>query len=122
MSKYKPLLFSNDISEGIFLFEQLGRTVFHPKQWQPGHRDDIIRFKQGKHGKEFSTFKINPTVTGTLLPTLRVILAQFGDCFASEGIKRVILGYEFCIDTGDATPVYCKKPHYGSNESSIIMK
>ena len=53
---------------------------------------------------------------------LRVILAQFWDFFASEGIKRVIIGYEFYIDTGDVTPVYCKKPHYGSNGSSVIMK
>ena len=34
----------------------------------------------------------------------------------------MILGYEFAIDTGDATPVCCKKPHYGPHESKIINK
>ena len=33
-----------------------------------------------------------------------------------------MLGFEFSIDTGNHTPVCCKKPYYGPNESKVIMK
>ena len=34
----------------------------------------------------------------------------------------MILEYKFSIDTGDSTPVCCKKSHYGPHELVIIMK
>ena len=122
ISKYKPPLFSNDVDEGIFLFKSLGKAVICPKQWIPGHRNDIISYDPSQHDKEYSTLKINSKLAGALIPTLHNILHQYWDCFAAEGIKRIILGYEFCIDTGDATPVCCKKPNYGANEAAIMMK
>ena len=44
------------------------------------------------------------------------------DCFAVEGIHRVILGCEFAINSGDATHVCCKKPYYEPNETKDISK
>ena len=43
-STYEPPLFSNNIDEGVFLFEPLGRTVFQQTPWKLGHRYDIITF------------------------------------------------------------------------------
>ena len=37
-------------------------------------------------------------------------------------IFKFILGYEFNIDSGNATPVCCKKPHYGPHETNVIGK
>lgn len=121
-SSYKPPLFNNDVDEGIFLFESLGRTAFRPLPWKPGERSDIIHFNAAKDNKEFSGFKIDEDCAGPVLPILQSILHTYWYCFASIGIKRVILGYQFGIDTGDATPICCRKPHYGFHESTIIMK
>ena len=32
-----------------------------------------------------------------------------------------MIGFEFCLDTGNHTPYCCRKPSYGVNESKIIM-
>jgi len=121
-SKYKPPLYSKDLNKGIFLFESLGAAVFRPASWEPGMRTDFILFDENVHATEFNVFKINCDSAGALLSTLKQILRAYMDCFAVEGICRVIFGYEFAIDTGDATPVCCKKPHYGPNETKVIGK
>ena len=115
-------MYNKDIDDGIFLFEALGTAVFRPRPWEPGIRTDFISLIAAKHAKEFSSLKINNDVAGNLLPILKKIVTSFWDCFATEGIRRTILGYEFAIDTGDATPVCCKKPHHGPHESKIIQK
>ena len=50
------------------------------------------------------------------------MIKEFWDIFAPEGIKRYMHGFEFAIDTGSHTPICCKKPTYGQNESKIILK
>ena len=65
-SIYHPPLFSNDVDEGIFLFEELGRAVFQPTPWKPGHRSDIIIFDKKNHDDEFSMFKINSASAGAI--------------------------------------------------------
>ena len=121
-SIYQPPLFSNDVDEGIFLFKELGRAVFQPTPWKPGYRNDIIVFDKKNHNDEFFKFKINNASVGAVLPILKNTLKTFWDCFVTESIKRVILGYEFGIDTGNATPVCYRKPHYGPHESTVILK
>ena len=120
--RYKPPLYNKDVDEGIFLFESLGAAVFRPKPWEPGKRTDFILFNKNLHSKEFESVKVNRKGAGALLSTFQAIVRAYWDCFAPEGIRRVILGYEFAIDTGDATPVCCKKPHYGPNEAKVIGK
>ena len=80
-SIYQSPLFSNDVDEGIFLFEELGRAVFQPTPWKPGHRSDIIIFDKKNHDDEFSKFKINSASAGAVLPILKNILKIFWDCF-----------------------------------------
>ena len=121
-SRYKPPLYNKDVDEGIFLFKSLDAAVFQPKPWEPGIRTDIILFDKTLYIKGFNSVKINHKSAGALLPTLKQIVQVYWACFAAEGIRRVILGYEFAIDTGDATPVCCKKPHYGPNETKVISK
>ena len=50
------------------------------------------------------------------------VLKDHWDCFAKEGVRRTILGYQFSIDTGTSPPVCCKKPAYGPHESEIMME
>jgi len=110
------------VDEGIFLFESLGAAVFRPVPWEPGMRTGFILFDKNLHATEFNAFKMNCDGAGALLSTLKQILQAYWGCFAVEGIRRVILEYEFAIDTGDATPVCCKKPHYGPNETKVVGK
>ena len=41
--------------------------------------------------------------------------------FAKRGCRLTIVGYEFGIDTGAASPVFYRKPRYGPRESDFIM-
>ena len=53
---------------------------------------------------------------------VKQLVIAFWDCFDPDGIRRPILGFEFGIDTGNHTPVCCKKPSYGPHESKTIRK
>ena len=48
-------------------------------------------------------------------------IKEYWDFFVKVGAARPILGYEFGIDTGDAKPVFCKKPSYEPYESKVIV-
>ena len=50
------------------------------------------------------------------------LVKKYWDCFCKDGAKRTILGYELSIETGNAKPVFCRKPQYGPYESNIIME
>ena len=76
-STYSPSLFSNDVEEGTFLFEVLGKAVFCPKPWKPGVRDDVIVFDAVKHNDEFSTLKIDKSSAGEVLPILTEVLRTY---------------------------------------------
>ena len=110
------------MDEGIFLFEELGHAVFQPTSWKPGYRSNIIIYDKKNHSDIFSKFNINNSSAGAVLPILKNVLKNFWDCFVTDCVKRVILGYEFGIDTDNATPVCCKKPHYGPHKSTVILK
>ena len=53
---------------------------------------------------------------------IKDIIKEYWDCFCERGCHRPILDYEFGIDTGDHTPVCCRKPSYGFHESKVIMQ
>ena len=76
-SKYKPSLFNKDMDEGVFIFELLRNAVFRPKPWKPSIRNDVIKYNESLHAKEFSAFKINQDSAGALLPTLMQILKTY---------------------------------------------
>ena len=111
-----------DVDEGYFIFERYGRVVFRAKPWIPGHRNDVIMFDAKLHEKDFKALKVNKTISKEIGDVLFAICRTYWDCFASEGVQRKILGFEFSIDTGDHTPVCCKKPVYGPHESVVIME
>lgn len=104
------------------MFESLGRAIFWPTPWKPGIRNDIIHFDPDMHDEAFSSPKTDNSGAGNVLPVLKQILESYWDSFAKEGIKQVILGFEYSIDTGTAPPVCCRKPHYGPHESVIINR
>ena len=110
-SQYKLPEYATDIDDGVFDFKHYGNCVFRPKlQWDPGDRDDIILFDSSKHDKELQVgLKINPNVHQDINEEIIQIIKEFWDCFAVEGVRRTIIGYEFAIDTGQCKPICCKK-------------
>jgi hypothetical protein len=70
----------------------------------------------------FDNFKHGASATQEDINAIIVIIKKYWDCFCGEGARRTILGYEFAIDTGSATPVCCKEPQYGPHETKIIME
>ena len=75
-SKYKPSLFNKNVDEGVLTFESLGNAVFRPKLWKPDTRNDVIKYNESRHAKEFSALKINEDSAGALLPTLMQIFKK----------------------------------------------
>ena len=74
----------------------------------PGVRDDVIAFVKVGYKKEFSTFNIDESSAGNVLLILTQIRRTYWDYFIRKGIKRVIFGNDFSIDTGDSTFLCCK--------------
>ena len=121
-NEFKPEAQYSDVDEGYFIFERYGKAVFRAKPWKPGIRDDIIEFDESKHIKDFTALKMNRSAPADICELLLQICKVYWDCFASEGVSRTILGFEFSIDTGDHTPVCCKKPVYGPYETNVILE
>ena len=122
-SRYKLPEYTNDISEGVFDFTHHGKCVYKPKlTWEDRQRDDIISFDEDLHMEDLLTnLRIGDT-SDEIKQELITVIKNFWDCFAKEGVRRTILGYEFSIDTGDSPPVCCKQQAYGPHESKIIME
>ena len=121
-NQFRPEPQYSDVDEGYFIFQKYGKAIFRSKPWRPGHRDDVIAFDKELHDEDFQSLKINDNIPVEVKVLLLEICKQYWDCFASEGVSRTILGFEFSIDTGDHTPICVKKPVYGPNETVVIMK
>ena len=121
-SVYTPTEPYDDVNEGNFIFEQYGKAVFRNASWNPGARDDIISFDASKDSETFSKLQICDKVPSSVREITGKLITMYWDCFADEGIKRPILGFEFAIDTGRHTPICCKKSRYGPHESKVILK
>ena len=111
VSEFEPEVY-DDVDEGGFMFENYGKSVFRSKAWEPGHRTDIIHFDPVTDSKLLDSMKIRATAPESAKDMVRKLVTVYWDCFAEEGVKRPILGFQFAIDTGKHTPVCCKKPRY----------
>ena len=94
-----------DVDEGYFLHESFGKTVFRPRNWDSSARADIILFNASIHKPIFNTLAIGTTASSTIARLTKEIVRNMWDVFASEGICRTIIGYEFKIDTGTSASV-----------------
>jgi hypothetical protein len=104
------------------MFPQYGTALRQPTPIATPTRDDIRIFEPDRDMDEFlAGFRIDSTIDPTLDAAVRAIVQGNWDCFYEEGARKCIVGWEFSIDTGAATPVCCQKPHYGPHESKIIM-
>jgi hypothetical protein len=122
--KYLPMDYSDDIDDGVFIFEQYGKSMRRQRAPFVQTRDpsDIHLWDGLRDKVEFDKgFKIAATVDPSARQAVVSIIEENWDCFYSEGVCKPILDFEFCIDTGGSPPVCCRKPHYGPHESKIIM-
>ena len=91
--------------------------------WTNHKRTDMITYSEeidrSKLGKNLN---INPNVTQEIRERIISHIKQYWDCFAKQGWRRTIVGYEFSIDKGAALPVCCRKPRYSPRESDAIME
>ena len=123
-NKYVMPELSSDIDESCFDFKPFGNCVMRPPPpWEPSTRTDIIHYNHSIHSKELhSDLELESCCPHDLNLKILDIIKEYWDCFVTSGCKRTIIGYVFHIDTGNATPVCCKKPAYGYFESEIILK
>ena len=83
---------------------------------------DIITYDHSENNEEFTKgLKIGKGVELDTTRAIRNLLVQYWNCFCNAGAKRIILDYEFAIDTGLSFPICCRKPSYSPHEHPIIM-
>ena len=58
-SEYSPSDCYDDVDEDNFIFPALGRTVFRANPWDPGSRNDIIKYDDTIHNDTFSQVRLN---------------------------------------------------------------
>ena len=121
-SNYVPVDLTNDIDDDLFLFPRYGAALLKRREPFEITRDDIYMFDMERDLAELDAgFKIGDDVDDDITEQVRDIIMRRWDCFYEAGARHPILGFEFSIDTGGATPTCCAKPHYGPHESKIIM-
>jgi hypothetical protein len=123
-SRYIPLDYGDEIDDDMFIFRQYGRSLLRPPYGKTiPERDDIILWDSSVHQAEFDeVITIPDHVPDNIKAELTSIIHDNWDCFIAEGVYRPVLGFEFRIDTGGATPVCCKNPSYGIHKGPIMQK
>ena len=100
-SQYTTPDYDTIVDDGVFDFTNYGNCVFKPKlTWDPGDREDIIKYDPLKHEKELlENIIIGDSVDEFWKKEIINEVINYWDCFAKEGVWRPIIGYEFAIDT-----------------------
>ena len=116
----------NDVDEDLYLFPSYGRSALLRQTTNPYdfsiNRPDRILWDPTHHQSEFDkVIKFSPDLEPDYRSRLTQIIHEHWDSFISTGVRRPVLNYEFCIDTGDANPIACKPPRYGVHESRIMQ-
>ena len=107
-NKFLPPDYNTDIGDGIFDYQHYGNCVFKPtpSKWKNHSRQDIILFNQQTHQKElYDNINLDNCSSLHYTSDIMNLIQQNWDAFCKDGCRRPILGYEFAIDTGTATPV-----------------
>ena len=117
---------TNDIDEDLYLFPSYGRGAIFRQTVPPFdhsiQRADRILWNATEHQAEFNkAVKLPKTLPQHIQAKLTTIIQLYWDSFIASGVNRPVLNYEFCIDTGTATPVACRPVLYGIRESEIMQ-
>jgi hypothetical protein len=116
--------YGSEFDDDLFLFPRFGKSLRKPEGLRDiPARSDIRLWNPAVDQDEFDKMI---TIPASLDPYLRnelvAVIQDNWDCFFSDGVRRPILGFEFCIDTGNSAPVSCGQVNYGIHESKIMME
>ena len=111
-----------DASSLDWAYRTLGKTMLQNKIKVPDTRSNLIEFKPEIYDAEFDQNIQWRDCPNTIQPAVEAIIKEYWDCFAKEGMKDSILGFEFNIDTGKSKPICCKQPRYGPHEARVMQK
>ena len=110
ISKYTTPEYSDDGLYDILNYSQYGKCVYQSKlRWDTGNeRSYRIYYNATTHTMDSNTYlRLGKSLESDYQVTIRNLIIKYCDCFAKEGAKRLILGYEFRIDTSGAKPECC---------------
>lgn len=116
--------YGSEFNDELFLFPRFGKSLrwSEPLREVPT-RTDIRLWDPNINQDELEKmFMILSTSDPELRAELVAVLQDNWDCFFSKGVWWPILGFEFCIDTGNLPPVSCGQVNYGIHESRITME
>ena len=121
---YKIPTYGDELDPDLYVCPRLGKSLrrTEPLKQLPT-RTDIRLWNTEIDQAGFDSVIKLPQHMGTDICTeLTSIIQDNWDCFYAEGARRPMLGFEFCIDTGDSPPVACRQPNYGIHEGKIMTK
>ena len=119
-SNYKPLVY-NDVDEDLYSFKPFGKCVKRSASWEPRLRSDLIHWNESLDSPELERyFRMGDQADDPIRCSVLSIIKLNWDFFCERGVSRLVLDFEFCIDTGNSPPVYCRQPKYGYHERKIM--
>jgi hypothetical protein len=122
-NQYQHPEYADDIGDDVFVCRKYGKSLRHSTVVEVEDRTDVHLWDEVRDRPELEQgLRVGADATPELKECLARIIKAYWDCFYEEGARRPILGFEFCIDTGDAQPIACKQQTYGAHESGIILQ
>ena len=100
--------YGDDVDESVLVFTRYGKAMRRPKEAFVQDRDpaDIHLWDSTRDTPEFlKDFKVADHVDQETRNSIISIIQKNWDCFYSAGVRKPILGFEFCIDTGASPPI-----------------
>ena len=85
----------DDVDESNSTFKEYRKIVFCSHAWEPGARDDIIHYNEARDRQMIYKLQINATAPLASKLMIQKLVTVYWDCFAEDGIKQPILGFEF---------------------------
>ena len=120
---YRTPTYGDELDPDLYVCPRFGKSLrrTEPLRELPP-RIDIRLWNAATDQVEFdAVIKLPEHMGPEICAELVSIIHDNWDCFYAEGARRPMLGFQFCIDTGDSPPVACRQPNYGIHESKIMM-
>jgi hypothetical protein len=109
--------YADDIDEDLQVFKEYGPSLTRTKFGKQLPPRDGVEYWDDKYQAEFDKcINIGKQCPSGIKTRVIVVIKRYWDNFYKADAYISIRGFEFVIDTGDATPVCCHFPMYGLYE------
>ena len=117
---FKPVIY-NDVDDDLYILIAYSKAMTRPLRWLPRPRNDIILWDSISFtAKLMKDFHIDSSIDTNIRQSILSIIKDNWDFVCEQDDSRLMLDFEFCLDTGESPPVCCRQPVYGIHERKIM--